>query len=149
VHDLRGSGDAIFDGGAGWRARCTSSHAMRRIDRIQRIHDRLRRQRFEVLARYRDELARAAEQAGWHEPEDVERATEQWDLRVLDILGEADHRQIVGLSAALERLARGTYGVCQDCGGHIDRARLATLPEAATCIACARALESPAARAAL
>ena len=40
---------------------------------------------------------------------------------------------------ALARIADGTYGVCQGCGGDIPVARLRTLPAAAVCVDCARA----------
>src|SRR6185295_2355781 len=116
--------------------------------RIQPIHARLRLRRFEVLARYRDELARAAEQSEWREPEDVERAAEQWDVRLLGLLGEADRRTLIETSAALARLSHGTYGLCEGCGGRIDRARLAALPTTAMCIECAHEAEALPARAA-
>jgi DnaK suppressor protein len=45
------------------------------------------------------------------------------------------------LTAALERLARGTYGVCEICGQPIDAARLEALPEATNCRACQEDLE--------
>lgn len=41
--------------------------------------------------------------------------------------------------AALQRLDKGAYGICQQCGGAIDQARLAAWPDASLCIACARA----------
>jgi len=38
--------------------------------------------------------------------------------------------------AALLRIARGTYGVCVDCGGDIDPKRLLTQPAAKRCLKC-------------
>ncbi len=37
---------------------------------------------------------------------------------------------------ALAKFDRGTYGLCEDCGGTVDRARLKALPYAALCIQC-------------
>ncbi len=37
---------------------------------------------------------------------------------------------------ALEKLDKGTYGLCEDCGGKIDHARLKALPYATLCIQC-------------
>lgn len=37
---------------------------------------------------------------------------------------------------ALEKLENGTYGICEDCGGRIDRARLEALPQAVYCLDC-------------
>lgn len=37
---------------------------------------------------------------------------------------------------ALAKFDKGTYGLCDDCGGTVDRARLKALPYAALCIQC-------------
>lgn len=42
------------------------------------------------------------------------------------------------LTAALERIAEGEYGYCEDCGEEIAEARLALDPAATRCISCAR-----------
>ncbi|NIO69369.1 MAG: TraR/DksA family transcriptional regulator [Anaerolineae bacterium] len=41
------------------------------------------------------------------------------------------------LEAALQRIEEGTYGVCEACGQAIEPERLAALPIATLCIACA------------
>jgi RNA polymerase-binding transcription factor DksA len=40
------------------------------------------------------------------------------------------------VSLALKKLDDGTYGICEDCGGRIDRARLEALPQALYCLEC-------------
>ena len=40
------------------------------------------------------------------------------------------------LSAALDRMIEGTYGLCEECGAPISRARLDVMPEAQTCVSC-------------
>lgn len=45
-------------------------------------------------------------------------------------------RVVEQITAALDRLAAGTYGRCSSCGGDIAPARLEVLPYAETCIAC-------------
>ena len=42
------------------------------------------------------------------------------------------------LEAALQRMEEGTYGICETCGQAIEPQRLAALPIATLCIACAR-----------
>jgi DnaK suppressor protein len=37
---------------------------------------------------------------------------------------------------ALERLADGTYGVCENCGNPIEKARLKAFPRATLCVTC-------------
>ncbi len=49
----------------------------------------------------------------------------------------ATHRTAVEqITAALNRIAQGTYGLCSGCGRQITPARLEVLPHAATCIEC-------------
>jgi DnaK suppressor protein len=42
------------------------------------------------------------------------------------------------VESALERIAEGTYGLCQHCGREIGRERLNALPYAPQCIDCAK-----------
>lgn len=49
----------------------------------------------------------------------------------------ASHRVAIGqITAALNRIAAGTYGLCTRCGRQIPPARLEVLPHAAACIEC-------------
>lgn len=45
------------------------------------------------------------------------------------------------IAAALERLDRGEYGVCMECGEPIAPARLRVMPEVLTCVRCQDRLE--------
>lgn len=45
------------------------------------------------------------------------------------------------LSAALERLNDGEYGVCVECAERISQARLDAVPEAQTCVGCQDGIE--------
>ena len=45
------------------------------------------------------------------------------------------------IDAALGRIAEGTYGECEECGGDIGAARLEAQPTARLCIACQERLE--------
>ena len=45
------------------------------------------------------------------------------------------------IEAALERIAKRTYGICEECGGRIPKARLETLPDTPHCVKCASQLE--------
>jgi RNA polymerase-binding protein DksA len=100
------------------------------------IRQRLMRHRNQLLARYHDELQRADE-IDKHESEDVERATEKWDVQTLASLGEADARTLGDVIAALRRLEDGTYGKCLTCEEPISDERLDALPTAQRCIECA------------
>jgi RNA polymerase-binding transcription factor DksA len=70
---------------------------------------------------------------------DVAQASERQDLSFMTRERVAD--RVNQLSAALRRLHEGHYGLCERCGGIIEPARLAALPEATTCLACQEILE--------
>jgi DnaK suppressor protein len=56
---------------------------------------------------------------------------------VLHVIDNATNDELVTLDAALRRLDQGLYGICNQCGGEIEDARLDML-HAVTCSACAR-----------
>ena len=63
------------------------------------------------------------------------------DLENQDALGSivySGRQEIQQIKEALERIAKGTYGVCAECGTNIDPKRLRALPNATRCISCAR-----------
>ncbi len=45
-------------------------------------------------------------------------------------------REVAEIDAALARIANGTYGTCEVCGGAIGRDRLRALPEVRRCVSC-------------
>jgi len=71
-----------------------------------------------------------------HDPEGATIAFEraQLDSSITDLRG-----QLVQLDAALERVAAGTYGICEVCGLPIPPERLEARPAARTHVACALA----------
>jgi DnaK suppressor protein len=52
------------------------------------------------------------------------------------LLAEVENRELVCIDAALERMRKGEFGICQDCKISIPIARLNTLPYADRCIKC-------------
>ncbi len=53
----------------------------------------------------------------------------------------AMQRRLDSIDAALEAIARGTYGICERCGNPIDPARLEAFPEARLCLKCQEEVE--------
>ena len=51
-------------------------------------------------------------------------------------LKQTDAKILQAIEEALERLQRGTYGVCRDCGEPIAAARLNAIPWTRVCIVC-------------
>jgi DnaK suppressor protein len=57
--------------------------------------------------------------------------------RLTSRLKERDQKTIREIDAALERVAAGGYGSCENCGNEIGIGRLRALPMAELCIECA------------
>ncbi|MBP6869695.1 TraR/DksA family transcriptional regulator [Candidatus Babeliales bacterium] len=53
----------------------------------------------------------------------------------------AEYEEYVMIESALEAIANGTYGVCQDCQQEISEKRLKYYPNAQRCLACQEAAE--------
>lgn len=61
-----------------------------------------------------------------------------YDDRTLAALAKDSRRRIAEATAALERMADGTYGACQACGATIPLGRLRKVPTARFCGRCRR-----------
>jgi RNA polymerase-binding protein DksA len=82
---------------------------------------------------------------GYH-PDSKERAKELEDSEVVDALGNEARTEISKISAALQRMDAGEFGLCVECGAEIDRGRIDAYPYARHCIDCARLEEERRAR---
>jgi DnaK suppressor protein len=63
------------------------------------------------------------------------------DLNLAEI--NRDVEELRAVHAAIARLERGEYGVCQSCGTEIPAARLEAVPHAALCVDCQARRERP------
>jgi len=73
-------------------------------------------------------------------PLDADSAEQAADLADDEALGAVDAallEEIGDIRRTLLRIDQGQYGKCQNCGGAIAPARLAALPTASSCMACA------------
>ena len=66
-----------------------------------------------------------------------EQAIDLENLEALEALEKTEVQEIRRIEAALQRIAEGTYGICDECGADIDPKRLKALPTASKCISCA------------
>jgi RNA polymerase-binding transcription factor DksA len=73
-------------------------------------------------------------------PDDDDRATERSNDEVLDELGQVGQDELRAIDAALERIAKGTFGTCVKCGSEISEDRLKAVPYTPFCQKCAAAL---------
>lgn len=89
-------------------------------------------------AELRARLAAIGDELGSHTARDWEEmATERENDEVLEGMGHSAEVALARIDAALKRIDAGEYGICLRCGGDIAPARLAAVPEAALCRACA------------
>lgn len=70
------------------------------------------------------------------EIETGDAAQQEQLVRVLDGLESRELHELRDVRRALEKMAAGSYGVCEECGGRIPPLRLEALPQARTCYAC-------------
>jgi RNA polymerase-binding protein DksA len=71
-----------------------------------------------------------------------ERAQQLEDREVVDALGNEAREELAKISTALERMDRGEYGLCDECGEPVGAGRLKAYPYALECIDCARGEEN-------
>jgi RNA polymerase-binding transcription factor DksA len=103
----------------------------------RRIRARLDTRRRELLVRYKETLEQADTELARESGEIIDVANDQWDARVLAIMGEHDALALENVVAALHRLDSGKYGRCTSCGDRVNAERLRVLPEVARCTECA------------
>ena len=72
-----------------------------------------------------------------YEADSKERAKQLEDNEVVDALGNEARSELVKISAALQRLESGDYGIWVECGVPIRPGRLEVYPDADECIDCA------------
>lgn len=65
-----------------------------------------------------------------------EEATESFELEKRLALEKQVREQLAEVEHALDKFAKGTYGLCDICGQPIDPERLEALPQANLCLSC-------------
>lgn len=69
-------------------------------------------------------------------------ATLESDMDLNMHMKERHHKLILKIKDALDRLEEGTYGICEECGKEISKARLKARPVTTMCITCKRKQEA-------
>jgi len=72
-----------------------------------------------------------------HSADSQEQALERENDEVMENIAKEAQETIVHIKSALERIADGSYGICETCGEKIALARLQAIPEATQCVECA------------
>jgi RNA polymerase-binding transcription factor DksA len=93
----------------------------------RRAELRRRRERIELdLSRHHEALS----------GDSSDRAIQLENDEPLQAIEHVAARELEDIDLALERMARGLYGICKSCGDQISAARLAAVPHATVCQYC-------------
>ncbi len=66
----------------------------------------------------------------------VDQAGHERDRELKLLLTDREKGKILAVNEALEKLEKGTYGTCENCGEPISQGRLQAIPLAKLCVAC-------------
>ncbi len=115
-------GGEVPDGG-------TSGHAEHLRSRLADVEARIAAQR-----RLVDDIVGVVRDENIDDEHDPEGATLAWERQQAATLAAEAAVERDALLAALDRLAAGTYGVCEVCGRAIPAGRLEARPAATRCV---------------
>lgn len=114
-------------------------------EQTDKLEARLRQDRAAALGSVQDEILRTSD------PDDVslekipsdagDRSEADRETDTTISMAQRHAAELQEIDAALARIADGSYGVCDECGGDIGAARLEAQPTARLCIACQERLE--------
>ncbi len=66
----------------------------------------------------------------------IDQATQSLDKEILFELSDNERRILRDIDAALRKMEKGTYGLCEHCKKPIEKKRIKALPSARYCMAC-------------
>jgi DnaK suppressor protein len=116
--------------------RSAPSDDTRRATTLTAARERVVRRSAELQAAF-DAIVDASSDANLDDEHDPEGPTVGFERAQVSALLERARSQVAELDAALDRLQRGSYGACEQCGASIPEARLEAQPAARRCVACA------------
>ncbi len=73
--------------------------------------------------------------------DDLDLASYETTRELILLLTARKKERRVAIEEALEKAKKGTYGICEECGNKIERARLKAMPLAKFCISCQEDME--------
>ncbi len=98
--------------------------------------DALLRKRIELLGTGGIKPVQASMENNTRQGDMADQATGNNEVHIALKLKQTDAKILQAIEEALQRIDKGTYGVCRDCGGPIAPARLNAIPWTRVCITC-------------
>lgn len=110
-------------------------------ERLEDVRKRLLTLREDLLAEVRRKNSEAAELRDEGVPDVADSGLTDNLSEFLHLLSDSKREEILKIDEAIERLDKGRYGLCLECGEEIDRERLELRPFTRYCIDCKIELE--------
>jgi RNA polymerase-binding transcription factor len=98
--------------------------------------EQLLRKRGEILSGVGREPLQVTMDTNTRQGDLADQATGNNEVHIQLKLKQTDAKILQAIEEALERIQKGTYGVCRDCGEPIAEARLNAIPWTRVCITC-------------
>lgn len=103
---------------------------------LDQIQARLLARRAELQQRSNRIVADLSRQLDPLSRDSDDRAIQLENDEPLQAIGQAAANELEDIGVALDRMARGLYGICKVCGDDIAAARLSAIPQASICQRC-------------
>ena len=98
--------------------------------------DALLRKRIELLGTGGIKPIQASMENNTRQGDMADQASGNNEVHIALKLKQTDAKILQAIEEALERVDKGAYGICRDCGGPIAPARLNAIPWTRVCITC-------------
>ena len=98
--------------------------------------DALLRKRVEILGTGGIKPLQASMENNTRQGDMADQASGNNEVHIRLKLKQTDAKILQAIEEALERIQKGTYGVCRDCGEPIASARMSAIPWTRVCIGC-------------
>lgn len=119
-------------------------HPAKTID--SRTHDEIERRLIRRLEKLNQKLRLHEEETSKRLPSDDEEAASiKSEMDIVETHEKAESGKIRAVQKALDRLKKGSYGICEACRQPIAKGRLKAAPECRFCLACQKGFEDKAA----
>ena len=113
----------------------------KREDKIRELEAE-RARTVEEIAHLREQLQEEIEPASATDEDSADAAAAIYERgKVISLIQNREDR-LRSLDEAIDRVRKGLYGICKNCGAEIAPERLMIMPETSLCVRCANLLEA-------
>ncbi len=120
-----------------------------KIDQVNQIDKKVLSRLRKILLKEREEIVgevkqtyASSQEVGQDGIQDIgDEAANIYNKQILLSLNENERIRLQEVDDALDRMASGTYGICEECGEPISLKRLEVQPVAKYCVACLSKME--------